>query len=262
MNRRWLAGRAIALSVSPPNDMAQYGMGPEHLNDALGEISRQLLALGARVIYGGDLREGGITKMLFELAARYSPSLAHKDEYSPMIVDVVPYPMHAELTRDELTTWEADFATIAELRYMSQDGDVWSFASRPQRLAQLPTGKWPAALTAMRNYVTRVSDARIVLGGKTAGYLGRMPGTAEEAYVSATAGQPLFVVGGFGGAAQAIALSIAANEPVVIPGTGERYVVETTNGLGELELRRLATSPHIDEITVLLTRGLGKRFAG
>jgi hypothetical protein len=242
--------------------MAQYGMGPEHLNDALGEISRQLLALGARMIYGGDLREGGITKMLFELAARYSPSLAHKDEHLPMIVDVVPYPMHAELTRDELMVWEADFATIAELRYMNQDAGVWSFATRPQHLVQLPTDEWAAALTAMRNYVTRASDARIVLGGQTAGYLGRMPGIAEEAYVSAAVGQPLFVIGGFGGAAQAIARSIAANEHVMIPDTSERYLVGTPNGLDEIELRRLATSPHIDEITVLLTRGLGKLFAG
>jgi len=71
--------------------------------------------------------------------------------------------------------WEADFATIAELRYMNQDAGVWSFATRPQHLVQLPTDEWAAALTAMRNYVTRASDARIVLGGQTAGYLGRMP---------------------------------------------------------------------------------------
>jgi hypothetical protein len=242
--------------------MEQHGMGPEHLNDALGEISRQLLALGARLIYGGDLREGGITKMLFELAARYSPALARKDEYAPMIVDVVPYPMHAELTSEELMAWEADFATIAELRYMNQDNDVWSFATRPQRLAQLPTGEWPAALTTMRNYVTRASDARIVLGGKTTGYLGRMPGIAEEALLSAMAGQPLFVVGGFGGAAQPIARSIAGNEYVAIPGTDELLLFRAANGLDEIELQRLATSPHIDEIAVLLMRGLGKLYAG
>jgi hypothetical protein len=261
MKRRWLAGRTVALSVSPPQDMAERGMGPEHLTDALGEISRQLLSLGAKLMYGGHLEDDGITRMLFELVARYSPSLARKDEYAPMIIDVVPYPMHAEKVSDELITLESKVATIAELRYMSPDGDVWSFITRPRQLEQLPTEQWPEAFSAMRRYVTRVSDARIVLGGKTSGYYGRMPGIAEEAFISAMTGQPLFVVGGFGGAARAIAHSVAAHEHVVVPGTGERYLVETANGLDEPGLRRLAVSPHIDEIAVLLTRGLARLFA-
>lgn len=262
MSRTWLAGRTIAISVSPPEDIARRGMGPEHLNDALGEISRQLLALGACLVYGGDLRAGGITKMLFELVARYSPSHAHRHEQNPMIVDVIPYPMHAELSPSELLAWESDFAMIAELRYLDPSGKAWSFKTRPLNLRQLPKDEWPDALTAMRQYVTRSSDARIVLGGKTTDYLGRMPGISEEAFVSAMASQPLFVIGGFGGAAQSIARQIAANQPVPIPGNGDTYRVDTENGLDELELRRLAVSPHIDEIAVLLTRGLGRLFAG
>ena len=41
--------------------------------------------------------------------------------------------------------------------------------------------------------------ARIVLGGRVAGYKGRMPGIAEEALLSLQAQQPVFLLGGFGG---------------------------------------------------------------
>jgi len=258
---KWLAGRTIALSVSPPENVMQNGMGPEHLNDALGEITRQLLALGARLMYGGDLRTGGITRMLFELTARYLPPSVRKETYAPSVVDVIPYLSHAELSLNDLTAWEAEFVSIGELRYMNRAGDgIWSLSQRPRDLVQIPKSEWAAALTAMRNYVTRESEARIVVGGRTSGYLGRMPGISEEALVSIMAGQPLFVVGGFGGAAQPIARSIAANEAVRFPGMNDPVAVGVKTGLEAVEMQRLSASPHIDEIVVLITRGLRKLF--
>lgn len=236
-------------------------MGQEHLIDALGEITRQLLALGARIIYGGDLRTGGITQMLFELAARYFPPSFRKNSYAPSVINVIPFFSHADLSRDELTRWEAEFATIGELRYMTRDGDgAWDVSHRPRNLAPLPRGQWPAALTAMRVYITHESDARVIVGGKTTGYLGRMPGIAEEALISITERKPLFVVGGFGGAAQEIARSIGATGLARFPGADRPTAVEAPVGLGEFECQRLATSPHVDEVALLITRGLRKLF--
>ncbi len=259
--RRWLTGISIALSVAPPEDLAACGMGPEHLRDALGEISRQLLALGAQLIYGGDLRSGGITELLFELAARYALPLEQRDKQVPAIIDVLAFPMHANLTSQELLSWESEFAPTGELRYLDPDGEAWSFKTRPERLEQLSKEQWPAALTAMRSYVTHVSDARIVLGGKTRNYEGNMPGIIEEALISTQASQPLFVIGGFGGAAQGIARQILSKEPTMIPGVDHAYRIGVENGLAEAELMRLAVSPHIDEIAVLITRGLRQLFA-
>ncbi len=259
---RWLAGRTIALSVSPPEDAAQNGMGPEHLNDALGEISRQLLALGARLMYGGDLRAGGITRMLFELAARYFPASVRNADYSPSIVDVIPYPWHAELSAPDLEAWQAEFATIGELRYMNAAGDAaWNLNQRPRDIPQLPKDLWPDALTAMRRYVTSNADARILIGGRTTRYFGRMPGTTEEALTSFEAGQPLFVAGGFGGAAAPIARYVAARGPIPFPETTAVLPALVSNGLETRELGRLSESPHIDEVAVLITRGLRKLFA-
>ena len=51
-----LSQKAIAVAISDSPDMAGLGLAPEHLRDAMAEIARHLLALGARLVYGGDLR--------------------------------------------------------------------------------------------------------------------------------------------------------------------------------------------------------------
>lgn len=255
----WLAGRTIALSVSPPEDLAQRGMGPEHFNDALGEVTRQLLALGAKLVYGGDLRSGGITRMLFELAARYYPPSIRNADYEPAIIDVIPYYAHAELSSEDISAWEAEFAGIGRLLFMRPDGDgAWDAHERPRDLPPASRDEWADSLAAMREYVTRSTDARIVVGGRMSGYLGRAPGVIEEANASLSRRKPLFVVGGFGGAAGVIARSLVGGEHDRHEGRGSPYRVFT--GLERREFVRLATSPHIDEIVVLIVRGLRNVF--
>ena len=56
-------------------------------------------------------------------------------------------------------------------------------------------------MTAMRERMNSDIRARVVLGGKLVGYSGRWPGIVEEAYLLLRARKPLFLVGGFGGAA-------------------------------------------------------------
>jgi hypothetical protein len=56
----------------------------------------------------------------------------------------------------------------------------------------------------MREQLASDCDARIVLGGRLAGYSGRYPGIAEEVFETIRVGRPLYIVGGFGGAARAV----------------------------------------------------------
>ena len=51
----------------------------------MAEIARHLLAVGARLAYGGDLRNNGFTLLLFELALRYGrdPKVAEAKPVSP-----------------------------------------------------------------------------------------------------------------------------------------------------------------------------------
>ena len=125
-------------------------------------------------------------------------------------------------------------------------------------------GEWSTGLTAMRHHMVRQTHARIVLGGRTEQYKGAMPGIGEEALLSLQAGQPLFVIGGFGGCARDIAESLELVEPYL----SDRRVWEgrdsfdgfstasLNNGLSVEDNSTLATTPHIDQAMVLVLRGL------
>lgn len=52
--REALSQQVIAISISDSPDMPLLGLSEQHLSDAMTEISRHLLALGSRIVYGGD----------------------------------------------------------------------------------------------------------------------------------------------------------------------------------------------------------------
>src|SRR5690242_1262248 len=63
---------------------------------------------------------------------------------------------------------------------------------------------WARGLASMRREITAVSQDRLVIGRKLSGFSGIVPGVVEEAWLSLTQKQPLFLVGGFGGAARSV----------------------------------------------------------
>lgn len=60
---------------------------------------------------------------------------------------------------------------------------------------------WAESLKAMRQEMEANIDARIILGGRVTGYNGYLPGLYEEAINAANAKHPIYLLGGFGGAA-------------------------------------------------------------
>ena len=71
--REALRRRVIAVSTSESADMPALGLSDEHLRDAMAEIARHMLRTGSRLVYGGDLRHHGFSKLLFEIVARHQP---------------------------------------------------------------------------------------------------------------------------------------------------------------------------------------------
>lgn len=65
-----------------------------------------------------------------------------------------------------------------------------------------------AALTDMRKQMARDCDARILVGGRVAGFSGSVPGLIEEALLTLVAQRPLLVLGGFGGISRDIAAAL------------------------------------------------------
>lgn len=60
-------------------------------------------------------------------------------------------------------------------------------------------------------------SARIVLGGKTSDYAGFMPGIFEEVLLSLDRRSPLYLLGGFGGAAEVLAEALLADAAASLP---------------------------------------------
>jgi hypothetical protein len=124
--------------------------------------------------------------------------------------------------------------------------------------------EWSVGLTAMRDMMTQVSNARIVLGGRVENFKGKMPGIAEEALSSFKAKKPLFLLGGFGGCAGDISAIIGLDptrkprEPKW-PGQDEFSTIsknDLNNGLTLKENEVLAKTIHIDQAVALILRGL------
>lgn len=244
--------------------MSALGLSNEHLRDAMTEIARHLLALGTRLIYGGDLRVHGFSELLFELVARHCRDVGESD-YRTGIVNYLAWPVHINMTATQLEKLSADLAGSSELICLALSG-VRLTSNERQRLAQIqPTSsEWATGLTSMRHVMRSETNARIVLGGRVDQYKGIMPGIAEEALLSLKVRQPLFLMGGFGGCTRDIAETLgfvprwAASRPSW-PGRREFEAFtasDLNNGLTVEENATLARTPHVDQAVTLILRGL------
>jgi hypothetical protein len=222
---RTLAKVPIVLSISESGDCEQYGVFPEQLNAAHIEISRQLLVRGACLEYGGHLGNDGYTVALFNMVREYS-AISGLPPAARIVNDVGwPLPLRT-LPAAELAKHQA----VAIYRRVPQPSGVedlepTTFKAEPHAFPADDTPEhryaWARGMTAMREFQARrtcpndkpsstsqpPAVARIVLGGKvglsTNGrwYSGRIPGVVEEALISLRLGQPVYVLGAYGGAA-------------------------------------------------------------
>lgn len=258
-----VAGRTVAISVSESPDISVMGLSDAHLRDAMERLALHLLASGARLAYGGDLRANGFTDLLFDLVSRYR---REESEVPIGVSNYLAWPAHVTKEAAELEEISQSLAGTGELVCLAEDGSrldpsVWS-----QRELHQPTDEeWTTGLTAMRRAMHGASQARVVLGGRVAGYRGDLPGIAEEALLSLEEEQPLFLLGGFGGCARDIAEALGLVEHRARsypdwPGL-QRFDAFSSSDLGnglseEEENATLARTPHIDEAIVLVLRGL------
>ena len=136
--------------------------------------------------------------MLFELVMRYRREGHTAD--APRVTNYMAWPVHIQMTTDELNTTAGELSNTAMLVLIGQDGGRLALEDRHALVVCEPDeDDWSNGLTTMRQLMRDETDARILLGGRLDGYMGCMPGIAEEALLSLQAGQPVFLLGGFGG---------------------------------------------------------------
>ena len=219
---RPLKGQPIALSMSESTDIESYGLDSLHLEGCMLDLSRYLLIKGATLAYGGHLGGEGYTQKLFELVRAHN-SLEGVQPFE-RIVNHRGWPL-PRLTVEQLARLNQVSKTVELPRPADVDETLHpDFVSDP---GYFPADKspehrfaWARGMTEMRAFQADKARsgilARLVLGGtfaptvkvaedgtrKEQWYMSRIPGVLEEIMLSLRAGQPLFLIGAFGGVAK------------------------------------------------------------
>lgn len=259
---------AVSISISDSPDLEVLGLSDVHLRDAMVEVARHLLVAGSRLLYGGDLRTGGFTELLFELVARYGPDV--DDGHEAIITNFLAWPVHKAWSKATFDEWARDIQPFGEILCLDLNGKVMS---PEQRAALSPSeprpNEWPVGLTSMRHKMNEMCDARVLLGGRVTDFRGTMPGIGEEALFALAASKPVFLIGGFGGCTRDIAetLGLIQTRQTVqqLDWRGRSQFSafgpeNLNNGLSSEENTTLAKTAHVDEAITLLVRGIRHLF--
>ena len=272
-----LAGSRIGLSVSESRDLGRLGLREAHLQLALGEVARAVITTGGTLVYGGHLQPSGYTVFLASELDRYGRS------DRPLHL-VLSWPEHRRLRLSDLAEHRRSLGLKGSFTYLDATGaEIDPGVGRGEEPVPVEDDTVDDSLTSLRTFMTSVTDARLLLGGKESDFEGRMPGVIEEAMLAVEARQPLFLAGGLGGATASMA-QLACDQrerwPPRDPTRDDidprataaielfgRTITEsgwsvTRNGLSHQENLRLATSDRPSEIASLVAVGLGRTFGG
>jgi len=80
------------------------------------------------------------------------------------------------------------------------------------------------SFSRMRRAMAQMTDARILVGGRTEGFSGHISGVTEEALSTIDADKPLLILGAFGGAARDIAIALRLMEGKMTHSLDQRYI--------------------------------------
>ena len=207
----------ITVSISESDDIRKYGLSNEHFDTLSDEVHLYLLLAGLKIAYGGALKgdfskASNFTLRLFELVRAYS-KLAEGVNAQPLegaVLNVAPWPLWLGYGESE---WKLFAGKVANYEQGPRPDVPWSddeifppIEGRRVLASDTPQRRyaWARGLSAMRERITALSHARLVIGGKLSGFSGIVPGVVEEAWLSLMQKKPLYVAGGFGGAARAV----------------------------------------------------------
>lgn len=192
----------ISVSNIPEAEARLLGQDSSHLKKLSQSVAKYLLCRGARLVYGGDIRQNGFTEYLLEEAGILNERLK---DHTPRIIDYLAWPLYCA-DQTALTLWEADHIQLAEMIRVAPDAVGPEIDCTQYLPDDSPRNRyiWGKCLTAMRGAMLDGCDIRICAGGRKTGYKGCMPGILEETALAVRKGKPLYLLGGFGGVTQSI----------------------------------------------------------
>lgn len=274
--------KKIAFSVSESDDIHKYGCSKTMLKDVVLELSRYILKAGGELVYGGDLRNDGYTESFENFSYQYG--CKEKFETRPFyFTNYFAWPIYLKMSKSD----QARFIHN-RVQTVFVDPPVGAMVDKfvpPVENENLEI--WAKSLTKMREKMEQDVNARIIIGGRLSRFKGKYAGVLEEFLIANKSKHPIYLIGGFGGAAKAI-IDIRKGESVDLEYwayTTPQYKefvefynlanqdkinyeliikeikdAKLNNGLTAAENERLASSINILEIVSLILKGLNKCF--
>lgn len=238
-------------------------------------MARSVLVQSGSLQYCGHLGPEGYTMFLISELDRYG----RRDD--PLSI-VLAWPVHRSLPLSEIRRAQDELGLFGRITCLDAAGCPVDFGSgREEAPPGVMQDEIAPSLTAMRRTAIRLTQGRLLIGGRRTDYQGFMPGVLEEAALAVAADQPVFLAGGFGGVTTDI---IEVIDPNAIAWFSSRFAGDTDkgwtsgiadlktlvdnrgwtalrNGLEPQENIRLAATHRPSEVAALVSLGLG-RIAG
>ena len=291
---RPLTGKTLGISMALADNLASIGLSPTHLESAVAEVSQMMLIGGGSLLYAGapGTHVPDLTTAVMDTVSSYTTSVKayarlegdheqHNIHPGHMFSLVVPCIVLNTLASIKRLSQVADhFARNASIVVLDKSGlKIEDFDDLPPW--QGDSNETAHALHQIRQALPQYCDARLLIGGKTQrksennpdGYIGNFPGIVEEALYTLRAAQPLYIAGGFGGAAALLARELELGPDLPVPAEAlaeinecapyreaideiRRLLDSTPNGLNDNDRRRLATTQRASELGALTAKGL------
>lgn len=207
-----LKGKNIAISVSEAPDSDLWGYGVELIRDLTIELSRHLLITGARMLYGGDLRKDGYTALFSDMSLQYKDYQENVDRDTFFFQNYFAWPIHLTFTKEIRLQYVNSRVNPI---FVECPQEYMGDKSKPIKPINNENNYFYAlSLLKMRRQMEADADARVILGGRTSGFIGFMAGIIEEFVQAVMAGHPVYLLGGFGGAASSLSSLIKKEKKV------------------------------------------------
>lgn len=173
-------------------------------------LTKQLLHSGATVAYAGAFFPEGTLDGILETARKAPTTLGTEKGARPLVVNYLGDPASQTQRMSEDAIFESRaVATLSdnELRHLGipKGEEYKAFPDKPGDYNPAHHAAWAIGQFRLRVRVMQDVGALVVCGGKDDGKSwGRMSGIAEEVMIAIAIGRPIYVLGGAGGAAQAV----------------------------------------------------------
>lgn len=291
---RPVTGKTLGISMALADDLTSIGLSPTHLECAVAEVSQMMLIGGGSLLYAGapGTHVPDLTTAIMNTVSSYTASVEaythlsgdpeqHDIHPGDMFSLAVPYVvLNTSESIKRLNEAANHFSGYASILVLDEYGQKIEDFDDLQPW-QGDSNETARALHHIRQALPQYCNARLLIGGKTRrqstdipnGYIGDFPGIVEEALYTLRKGQPLFIAGGFGGAAALLARELGLGRDLPVPDEAlaeinqcvayrdaideiKRLFDPTRTGLNGDDLRCLATTQRASELGALAAKGL------